>query len=107
MADEPYDFDTMTREELIAALKNELHDIGTLCDNLATIYEWASGGVVSKPMTDPHAVIQIAEERFTREWKEDASAPDDAIEDVDESLEGWKCSAGFAPRLDGGKSAGA
>ena len=63
------------------AVANEQHDVGTLCQHLTTIYEWASGGVVSKPMTLPEEVIAIAEERLNREREADIA---EATKEVEE-----------------------
>lgn len=60
---EVYDFDAMSRKELIQALKNELADIGILVQHLTKIYDYASGGKVTKPMTLPEVVIALSEDR--------------------------------------------
>ncbi len=59
---ECYDPDVMTREELITALTNELHDVRMLADHCSKIYEWATNGRISKPNTFPCEVISVAED---------------------------------------------
>lgn len=46
----------------IDQLKRELHDFSLLIKSVSIVYSAVTGGVVSKPLTDPYAVIRQFEE---------------------------------------------
>jgi predicted RNA-binding protein Jag len=48
-------------------IKKELYDAHSVFHNLSIIYSEVSGHRVSKPLTDPYVVAQLAQERTTEE----------------------------------------
>lgn len=59
-------------------LRKELYDYSRLIENIMKVYDRLTGGMISKPLTDPDTVIQVAEEHFLKslddyeeftEWK--------------------------------------
>lgn len=57
-----YSPNTMSREELIAALANEIRDIWMLSDHCSKIYVWATNSRISNSRTLPREVIAVAED---------------------------------------------
>lgn len=51
-------------------VKRELHDFGTLIKNTSIVYEHVTGGLISKPLTDPYAVISEADDSYRRSCDE-------------------------------------
>lgn len=60
----------LAAEDLYAALEAEESDNAMLATNIAKIYDYASGGRISKPNTYPEEVYAILEERINREREE-------------------------------------
>lgn len=51
----------------------DIQDMGVLSDHLSVIYDYMSGGRISKPMTLPEEVIEVHEELDTEEHREELS----------------------------------
>jgi hypothetical protein len=45
-------------------IKRELHDFKTLMTNIGIVYDHVTMGKVSKPLTDPNVVCQVADETY-------------------------------------------
>lgn len=60
----------MSREDLLVALSNELKDLYKLVDHCSRIYDVASGGYISKPMTNPDAVIGHFHDQMQQHWED-------------------------------------
>ncbi|WP_206922976.1 hypothetical protein [Alicyclobacillus suci] len=58
----------------IDQLKRELHDYRVLMSNVSRVYERVTGGVISKPMTSPDAVIREANRHYKWMWSEDGES---------------------------------
>lgn len=65
---------SLNKEQII----KELADFSMLIDNLSKIYDYISGGLVSKPNTRPEAVIQLFEEQLKDSYER---GYEDATED--------------------------
>lgn len=65
-----YDCDTMTREDLIAALASEIRDLWMISKHCSQIYGWATNDTIRKPATPPSEVIAVAEDLRNRDVAE-------------------------------------
>lgn len=54
----------------VEELENDLKDFETVIRHCSIIYDHASGGVISKPMTDPHVVMDMLDDRITEQVNE-------------------------------------
>lgn len=52
------------------AVKRELYGYGVLLDGVPKVYMHITDGRISKPNTDPDAVISVADEREQERWEE-------------------------------------
>lgn len=66
-------------------LENDLKDFNVVIRHCSIIYDHASGGIISKPMTDPHVVIDMLDDRITKDCEE---ARNDALESAAKECEG-------------------
>ena len=57
--------DGATEEEILA----ELSDFEVLIENISKVYCHVTGGMVSKPMTDPSVVISLADDFYAEDNK--------------------------------------
>ncbi len=55
----------------IDQVKRELSDYLILLDNVPKVYEHVTGGLVSKPLTDPYLVQRLADEYYSELFKEE------------------------------------
>lgn len=51
-------------EIILDNLKRELYDYAILIDNVSKVYDHVTGGVVSKPLTNPEIVKELADEHY-------------------------------------------
>ena len=59
-----------SEKDLLQALKDEWHDFMLVCHHCSVIYDAASGGRISKPLTLPAQVIAQMEDRESRDIDE-------------------------------------
>lgn len=73
LEDEPgRDYEGVTRWCMdLEQLKKELHDFYKLITRLPSLYDDLTGGLVSKPDTDPDVVHTLAQRNYTRYAAED------------------------------------
>ena len=78
-------------------VKKELHDFGILLSNVPKVYEYITGGMLSKPMTDPDVIITMAEDKFNEDYAETVQDEikcflnqDLGLNQVLEELEAWR-----------------
>lgn len=69
------EYETMTREQLLEELNNELHDIGVMVHEVSLVYDHATGGRISKPMTCHEQVIAAIDD-FYQEHEEQMAIPE-------------------------------
>ena len=62
-------------------LMKELHDFTTLINSLGKLYSHITGGVVSKPMTRPDAVLKLFKDQLEEQYDIGYA---DAMEDMNE-----------------------
>lgn len=75
-------------------LKRELFDFSTLMHNISLVYEHVTGGMISKPLTDPDVVIQQADDFYNdiclEECNDQKESWEIEIEALESELEYWK-----------------
>src|SRR5690554_6072270 len=49
-------------------VKRELHDCALLLDAVSKVYCHVTGGIVSKPLTDPSVVCSLADEHYEESY---------------------------------------
>jgi len=64
------DLDTMSRDDLVRALKAESSDVWMLERHVSRAYCWMTNDMISKPTTLPEAVIAVAEDIRSQEIDE-------------------------------------
>jgi len=52
----------------INQLKRELHDYRMILDSVPKVYCHVTGGIVSKPLTDPSVVCSLADEHYEESY---------------------------------------
>lgn len=62
-------------EIILDKIKRELHDYANLLDNVPKVYDYVTGGLVSKPLTDPSVVMELADEHYYKLCSEDEDKP--------------------------------
>ena len=61
-ADENYDYDGMSREELTEALREEARDAALFAGFLTEVYEHVTDGRITNPRTYPSEVIGVVDQ---------------------------------------------
>ena len=52
-------------------IKRELHDFYTLIENVSIVYDYVTGGLASKPLTNPDTICSLADEHYAELYEED------------------------------------
>lgn len=52
-------------------LRKNLYDFSRLIENVMKVYFELTGGIISKPLTDPDTVIQLVQEHFEKMLERD------------------------------------
>jgi len=70
-------------------VKKELHDFLFMIQNVPVVYDHITGGIISKPLTDPKAVIDQAEEHYRKCFEElyDSKGDQPTSQEVDDSTQ--------------------